>query len=271
MKKQLFLLIVAGFISMNYAFAQLSTRENAETTEKLGARPVKGDMAATFCMPIVKNQNASLYDGNFLQSGDILTFKKYTSDNTAFRAGLRLFQDDQHSNGDIDANSGSLLSSKKLKSSQREYDLVPGIEKHFSKSNIFDVYTGADLFLGLGRNVSVNNLEYKSGDYNDQTAVVNTTVFGLGGVIGVNIFIAHLPISIGLEYGWNAKWTFGGKTKVKEKTQVGNTSSSTTTYTQDSDPFGNPDAEIYSSLSKSQFNMNTNQNVRFVLNIYFRR
>ena len=271
MKKQLFLLLVAGFISMNYAFAQLSTRENAETTEKLGARPVKGDMALTFCVPIVKNQNASLYDGNLLQSGGILTFKKYNSDNTAMRLGLKLYQDSKNSNGDIDANSGSLLSSKKLKSSQREYDIVPGIERHYSKSNIFDVYTGADLFLGLGRNVSINNLDYKSGDYNYSTAVVNTTVVGFGGVVGVNVFIAHLPISIGIEYGWNAKWTFGGKTKVKEKTQFGSSSTSTKTYTQDSDPFGNPDAEIYSSLSKSQFNMNTNQNVRFVLNIYFRR
>ncbi len=271
MKKHLFLMMVVSIVGFNYSFAQLSKRENAETTEKLGARPVKGDMAATFCLPIINGKDASLYNGNNLQSGAILTFKKYKKDDFVIRAGLRLYKDSKKSNGDIDEESGSLLKSKQMKDSKREYILVPGIEKHFSKSNIFDVYTGADLYLGLGRNISINNIDYKSGDKNYLTQTVNTTIFGLGGVVGLNIFVAHLPISLGIEYGWNAKWVFGGKTKVKSETTVGSTSTSTKVYNQDTDPFGGSDMEDYSKLSKSEFHMDTNQNVRLVLNIYFGR
>jgi hypothetical protein len=42
--------------------------------------------------------------------------------------------------------------------------IVPGIEKHFSNSNIFDVYTGADLFLGFGKDKEVSSTTNRDGE-----------------------------------------------------------------------------------------------------------
>ena len=80
-------------------------------------------------------------------------------------------------------------------------------------------------------------------------------------------------MSIGLEYGWNAKWTFGGVTKVKREVSDAVTSTSySVTYKeeQSSNAVGATSAK-YSKLKRREFNANTNQDVRIVLHIYFAR
>ena len=184
-----------------------------------------------------------------LKTGDCLTFKRYIKDDLAIRAGLRLYKSSTSSKGTIADSSFltppiSTLISNDYKSSKREYDIVPGIEKHFSKGNIFDTYVGADLYLGLGRNVNIQDEKYKSNDYTDITSITNTTIVGVGAVVGFNVFVAHLPISLGLEYGITAKWTRGGKNKVTEKDQVGSNSYSATYYTENTNGIGAGEPEL---------------------------
>ena len=139
------------------------------------------------------------------------------------------------SEGSVDSsfvNPFPLINSNEFKNSSRTYVLVPGIEKHFSKNNFFDVYVGADLYMGFGRNVITNNIEQVSGDFNNRKAVTGFTQVGLGGVVGFNVFIAELPISIGLEYGQNLLWTLGNKTKVEQEVRVGGNTNSVEYYTQ---------------------------------------
>lgn len=287
--KKIFLFVASALV-FSSGYAQLTTRENDATVEKLGARPVAGDMALTFGLDLSMDSTATgiakLNVFNRLRTGDILTFKYYTSDNVAIRAGLRLYKNSEKSDGTVadstaiinqtNPSSPNWLQEMEYKSSRREYIIVPGIEKHFSAANIFDVYMGGDLYLGLGKNDSVFNRTFTDGDFRNFRARTNTTVIGLGGVVGFNVFIAHLPISLGLEYGWNAKWIRGGKTKINEEIQVttGNTivTDELEYYIHPNDPMG-PDPNggqyKYSDLNRSRFTMDTNQDVRLVLNIYF--
>lgn len=273
MKKSI-LIIAALAMGASSSFAQLTTRENCATNECLGARPVAGDMALTFAINIAADDTASLPLENNLTSGSVLTFKKYTTDDVAFRIGIRLQKTSYNYKGEADSASQTAanlggdinITDREFKNSDRLYLLVPGIEKHFAASNIFDVYAGGDLHLGFSRSVDINNTSFRNGDENNRTAKRTQTVVGLGGVVGFNVFIAHLPISLGLEYGWNARWKLGGKTHIETDVTSGGTSTSNDYFINGDDP---ADTNGYTDLKRKEFAMDTNQNVRVVLNIYF--
>lgn len=285
MRKTLLFMSLLGFV-FSTTFAQLSTRENDATVEKLSARPEKGDMSLTFAIDLV--QDAALLGSNpgdssdtgipfrnRLFTGDLLTYKYYTSDQLAIRAGLRLYKNSKRSSGTTVDSSFyfpvvPVIAKNKYVRNNREILLAGGVERHFAKSNIFDVYAAADLLLGFGQYKTVMNEDYSNEDYTNITMKDNRFILGGEFLTGFNIFIAHLPLSVGLEYGLYMKWTAGkGKTKVKREDKIGDDKFSTTYYMQSFDPFGVPDPLSYDKLRASEFDMNTNQNVRLTINIYF--
>jgi hypothetical protein len=246
------------------SYSQLSQRESEATTIKLGTRPTTGDMALTFGVDIGQGGVADLPILNQLTSGDILTFRRYLSPSKVMRLGVRLYKDSESIKGDrtniiTDDADGKI----QTKNSSSEYILVPGMEKHFNKSNIFDVYVGSDLYVGYRRDKSVNNEEYANGNYDNFKSTSSGLILGLGGVVGFNIFVAQLPVSLGLEYGLNMKWSFEGKTKVMNESKVGGVSTTQKYYTSDRV------AGTFSKLHQREFGMDTNNNVRILLNIYF--
>lgn len=295
MKKSIALLAMAFGVSS--AFAQLSTRENDDNVIKYGARPKAGDMSfvlGTSFGAIAGNDSTSgmakLFTGNSLRSGDILTYKYYHTDDIAIRFGVRLQNKNVAFKGSaLDSasyynpntvttnttmpNGVSMtnFSEVKAKTVERMWEIVPGVEKHFLSSNIFDAYVGADLYLGFGADKSISNVDYRNGNKTYITRKTPTTNVGLGVVTGFNVFLAHLPVSIGLEYGWNAKWTFGGVTKVNEERVVTGSTAGTYSvkYTEDSSAGSISSNANYSKLSKREFNADSNQDVRLLLNIYF--
>ncbi|MCX6297195.1 MAG: hypothetical protein NTX97_14280 [Bacteroidetes bacterium] len=283
MKKSVLMIALAFGVSS--AFAQLSTRENDETVQKIGARPKAGDMAFVLGTTIGSDSGlvAKLFSGNSLKSGNLLTYKFYKTDDLVIRAGIRLKnQNTTYKGSKLDSTAYFFyspyttgtppfqgISEFKSKSVNRMWEIVPGVEKHFLNSNLFDAYVGADLYLGFGGDKTIANYTYINGDKNWRTAKTNTTDIGLGFISGFNVFIAHLPISVGLEYGWNAKWTFGGVTKVHEEVKAGS-ASYTVDYKEDNSTTGLADgAAKYSKLKKREFNAESNQDVRIVLHIYF--
>ena len=281
-------LMIAMAFGVTSAFAQLSTRENDETVIKYGARPKAGDMAFVLGTSLANDSGmtAKLFSGNALQSGNILTYKFYKTDDIVIRAGIRFMNKNLTVKGSA-ADSSEVyapftspgagvyqnFSDVKDKTVERMYEIVPGIEKHFVAANIFDAYVGADLYLGFGSDKSQKNYTYQTGDKDFTNRKTNTTNVGIGLVSGFNVFLGHLPMSIGLEYGWNAKWTFGGVTKVKrEVTDAASSTSYSVTYKEElaSTAVGSTSAK-YSKLKRREFNANTNQDVRIVLHIYFAR
>jgi hypothetical protein len=273
------ILLLSSVLIAGSSFAQLSSRTNDATIEKIGARPQAGDMALTFGLNLSSllgsnsdSTVAELKVENTLMPGNLLTFRYYKTNDVVYRAGIRLYKDSKKYKGSSDStvqSSAPYVTDREVKNSQREYDIVPGIEKHFSASNIFDVYVGGDLYLGWKRDISIDNTTYKDGAQSDTKRTTSSGIVGLGGVVGFNVFVAHLPISLGLEYGWAAKWVLGGKTKVVTDQNAGGgaTTTSLTYYTTSQDP----NEVAFTSLKQSEFQMETNSNVRIVANIYFGR
>lgn len=280
MKKLLLLFAVIAFIGQD-SVAQLSTRSNNDGDFRIGTRPQAGDAALNFVLPVINlsednGSDAGLFKGNSLAAGDMLTFKYYHTDDIVLRMGLRLFADNSIFNG-TGADSTDLyqptpgdVSEIKSKMTMREYKLALGAERHFTNSNIFDVYGGGEFIIGLGRDRTLSNSTLYNGDVSEMTSSTGTTVFGVAGVVGFNVFVAELPISLGMEYGWSAKWIFGGKTKVKSTDTIG-TSTTEQEYITVDGHFLNDGVtdRQYSSFSAREFNMDNNHSVRINLNIYF--
>ncbi|MEZ4798877.1 MAG: hypothetical protein R2809_03685 [Flavobacteriales bacterium] len=265
--------VVLAFIS---ASAQLSDRTNYDQHIRLGARPVAGDAALQFVIPIVSATDAQgSFAGNLLSTGDLLTFKYYKTDVNVIRAGIRLSTNNWANSGTV-ADSTALtpppaddLAEFVSRSVDRQFNLSIGMEKHFTPKNIFDVYAGGDVLIGLGK---MKTREFMSYDNNDEIETItstNTQNLGFALVTGFNVFIAELPVSLGLEYGLNGMWTFGGRTKVNQTSKIGSTSNDGEWFEQDFDLSGAPDDHQYSKLKRREFNMNTNQMVRLNLHIYF--
>jgi hypothetical protein len=280
MKKLLLLFAVFAFIGQD-SMAQLSTRSNYDSNMRIGTRPQAGDAALNFVLPIINlsednGSDAGLFKGNSLAAGDMLTFKYYHTDDIVLRVGLRLFADNSIFKGtgadssDTNPVGPGEISEIKSKMTMREYKLALGAEKHFTNSNIFDVYGGGEFIIGLGRDRVLSNNTLYNGDLHDMSSSTGTTVFGVAGVVGFNVFVAELPVSLGIEYGWSAKWIFGGKTKVKSTDTIGGTTTEQEFTTVDGHVLndGITDRQ-YSSFSGREFNMDNNHSVRINLNIYF--
>ena len=265
MRKIVLTLTAVVFVATS-AFSQLSQRENDESTFKIGTRPASGDMALTFGMDITGGGGiADLPILNQLASGDLLTFRYYMSKDLAIRAGIKLYKDAEALKGDeVNIATNDFVASYEYKTVSREYIIAPGIEKHFSSSNIFDVYAGGDLYIGLGKELNVQNEEYANGDYDNNESKSTNMILGAGGVVGFNIFIAQLPISLGFEYGLNMKWSNEGKTKVTVDQSIAGVTASQEYYTATQLP-----GTTFSKVRQKEFGMDTNNNVRIILNIYF--
>ncbi|HYW95279.1 MAG TPA: hypothetical protein VE870_06820 [Bacteroidales bacterium] len=265
MKKSAFVTMAALLLS-SITFAQLSERQNDATSIKFGTRPTAGDLALTFALPVSGTGIADLSLENTLASGDFITMKYYFRNDLALRGAIKLSNNTQKANGDlIDLATNTDNGSREIKDSRKEYLIAPGIEKHFGTKSLFDMYTGADLLVGFGRNVFVNNQTDPTGDYFNSKQTSTHMVVGLGTVIGVSVFIAQLPVSVGIEYGINFKYSNQGKTHYEVESQTGGVSNTSDYYTSTMLP-GN-----YSSVKNSTFGIVNNEDVRIVLNIYFNK
>ncbi len=279
--KKILLFTALVALTVSQSFGQLSTRENYDVNLRLGTRPQAGDAALQFVLPIGGDGSAHLFRGNSLLANDFLTYKYYHTDDVVIRGGLRWSVESGKFSGDAaDSSATNPIPQANLKTLDqkfvnRDFSIAAGLEKHFTNSNIFDVYAGAEVLIGLGKDKTRENYDFFNGNQNYTTTTTNTRVLGFGLITGFNVFIAELPLSVGLEYGLTGKWLFGGKTKVEFEQRAGSASASGEYYMQTEDAFGNPDnnslggARQYSDLSRRTFNMNTNHNVRLSINIYF--
>ncbi|WP_045459935.1 hypothetical protein [Sporocytophaga myxococcoides] len=259
----IFLLVLMASAS----FAQLSERLNDTSVYSIGTRPLKGTKVITFGF----NMNQSVFDNyNNLKQGGLISGKYFIEDDLAVRGALKIVKDATSSKGEVDHKTNVLgVERSEAKSSTREYVLVPGLEKHFSRKNIFDVYAGGDLYLGFKRDVIKEETDYNNGDFDHRSAKTPSSLVGLGGVVGFNVFILDLPISIGMEYGLQGLWTLGGKTHVESSTSVGGVENTQDYYTQNFNGVGNADTYQYSKLKKRATTWDTNSNLRLIVNIYF--
>ncbi len=264
--KKLMTAVFTALLLSSATFAQLSERLNDAATLKFGTRPMAGNLALTFALPVSGSGIADLSLENALASGDFITMKYYLRNNLAFRGAIKLSTDSRRAKGDLVIPvSNTANGSREYKNSSKEYLLAPGIEKHFGAISLFDMYAGADLLLGFGQNLYIDNQEDATGDYSNFKSTSTHMVAGLGTVIGVSIFVAQLPVSIGVEYGINFKYSNEGKTHYVNESSTGGVVSSSDYYSS------NIIGGQYSTLKNSTFGIANNEDVRIVLNFYFNK
>lgn len=178
--KKLFLLLALclGASSVN---AQISTGETSAKVIRTGNRAKAGNfgiyVGAT--SDIFKN----IGDGDMEFSAlPLINLKYMGTDQVEYRLGLEWWKKTE-SNEDEDNETSD---------SESSFMFYPGVAYHFSPRNLLDVYVGGELPVGFG------SVGYEYGD-NDESASVFKV--GLGAFIGLQAYIANLPLAIGLEYG----------------------------------------------------------------------
>ena len=136
--------------------------------------------------------------GNRAQAGDAGLYLGATTD--MFR---------NIADGDIDFKAIPLINLKKADNktyesskSESEFNFYPGVAYHFNNKNLLDVYVGGELPFGFGR------LGYDNGNDNSNSA--SMFQIGLGAFIGLQAYIADLPIVVGLEYGVSCNYQHVG-------------------------------------------------------------
>lgn len=224
MKKILFIALMAGFAMT--AAAQISEGEPSAKTYTTGNRPLKGTFGLYFGV------ESELFDktpNNGFKPIPIVNLKYMLSDNLELRLGMKFWKNRESLKfgNDKDEDNGIAVDeSYKAKAVVADNQFRPGIAYHFTKSNLLDVYAGAEGIIGWRRNVlktwsEVDGNEFSSTTTNVLPNAENTTKgvqFGVGAFIGLQAFIARLPLAIGFEYGISTKWDGGMKNRTYVKT-----------------------------------------------------
>jgi hypothetical protein len=206
--KSLLLFLAVIFSSM--CFAQLSTRENTVGVFKSGSRPVAGDFGLFVGPSLQEIEDMSNSDQFTWRGIPLVNIKYYYTDNIECRLGLQFSGKSQTMDGELN-NSKSADYVENESSSYNRISI--GAAYHFSPKNLLDVYSGAYLPLGW-------DSYHRESTYGNDGLVVSkvSPVIGLGAYIGLQAFVADLPISLGLEYGFSGICHTGKKYKNVETT-----------------------------------------------------
>lgn len=208
------------------AVAQMTTGKPSSKVIRTGNRPEAGDFG------IYLGMTSEMFNGIIdkelqMQALPLINFKYMVSDQFEARIGLELYKTSSSLKGtytqDVDEQSFSLPAATKNSSSNAMF--YPGVAWHFSSKNILDVYVGAELPIGWDSSTSLDEsgtVEIgETGDYISTISSHSTTkrsfVIGLGAFVGIQAFIADLPLAIGAEFGISSKFDTGVKYKHVEE------------------------------------------------------
>ncbi|MCZ4693521.1 hypothetical protein [Ancylomarina euxinus] len=198
MYKNILVIVALTLMGYSTSFAQLSTRENSENKYSLGTRPQKGNLGI-YLGTGFKQTKKWIDEDISVEQLPLINFKYYLKDQFVLRLGVKYFKNQEDINGDVEIGDIAQMIGNKNES---EFFLTPGFEKHFSNSNLVDVYIGAEL--PFGRNT--NSIEFAerystNGDFRKQEQTKSSFVYGFNFFTGVQFFIADLPLALGLEWG----------------------------------------------------------------------
>jgi hypothetical protein len=237
-------------------FAQISEGATNSTVIRTGNRPGAG----TFGIYVGPSLNdiLNLVDKNISWRGfPIVNFKYYRSSQLEFRLGMQFYSISTKTKGTVFAPAGP-TPTYDTKSKESYNRITPGVAYHFSSKNIVDVYLGASIILGY----DIDIINWASSSEITLINKVKRTSFVMGGeaFIGLQCFVADLPLAIGLEYGISGLGEFGQKYKHEVGTIDGVTQ---TFYTTD----GDENTGVYSKLKSSKGNVGND--VRLTISYYF--
>ena len=228
MKKILFSALMACFALT--ASAQIS--EGAPSAKKYatGNRPTKG----TFGLYVGAESDLfdRVTDRFAFNPLPIVNLKYMVSDNFELRLGMKFWKQRESLHFGNDKGDVNAIDEKyNAKAVVADNQFRPGFAYHFTKSNLLDVYAGIEGIVGWTRNgvytnSTANDIEVAA------TTRTSTVQFGASAFIGLQAFIARLPLAIGLEYGVGTMWDGALRQKNYAKAVNGGNTVETTTYAQ---------------------------------------
>lgn len=213
MKKTL--LIIAICLAFSGVMqAQLSEGETFKSTIVTGNRPQQGDWGLYFGPSFAEMRDLveTMTSDNEAYGMPLINLKYYATDNLELRAGIQYNGNTTKLNGKqdeeiwIDENETIMTYPVTNNYYNRRFRVSPGIAYHFSPKNILDVYVGASLPIGVDAQENVyetkhfNEVEEAAVDFINNSAY-NSFVVGASCFIGLQAFVADLPLAIGFEYG----------------------------------------------------------------------
>ena len=215
MKTKLLLAFLIAVGSTLAANAQITTGEPTSKVIRTGNRAEGGDFGLYIGTTSSMFRNV-FNDDVTMTPLPLINFKFMTSDNFELRIGLEAYSLKETLEGDINA-----ITSEIQKYGQNTVLLYPGFAYHFSRLNILDVYVGAELPLGWDA-----SKVYAAAEKYENVTTKNSFVLGLGAFIGLQAYIADLPLALGVEYGISSRLDAG----LKYKNEVTSQNKTTVSY-----------------------------------------
>lgn len=215
------LLIIGG---TSVANAQLTTAEPTARVVRSGNRAQQGNFG--IYLGATSNMLGKIGNKNLTSIAPLplINFKYMSSNNFEWRIGLEAYHYSEHIDGKVE-DVGLILEEY----GESQVMLTPGFAHHFSRLNLLDVYIGMEFPIGWIANKTLSK--------NPPTLLVQNSksafVIGAGAFIGVQAFIADLPLALGLEYGISARLDGG----LKYKSLVNNAGTVTIEYHRDPSAF----------------------------------
>jgi hypothetical protein len=257
--KKVFLILMSVALCHS-AIGQISTGNSTSTSVRTGNRAQKGNFGLYVSGAVeLPMSDFSKVNIRFLP---LVNLKYMLSDKTEFRIGVSIGRYSEKAKGEVEGFTQTEVIKSNDKEVEANFSLYPGIAYHFSNSNILDVYVGAELPLGYDR---MNNTTEFGEAYN----IAKRTSFniGVGGFVGLQAYIANLPLALGLEYGIYSRFDFGLKFKNQYKANAD--SDELITYTTDPDKISVGMGVDYKSLNASRINIGSQ--VRLTLTYFFNK
>ena len=222
MKKHL--MIIACLLACICASAQISTGEpNSSVIPRTGNRPQAGNWGMYIGGSVSQIMDLVDYIGSEGIEGaygiPVINLKYYYSDNWEFRMGFQFSARTNNTKEVIPTfeSDGELDEENVIKNYEgSNYTrFLPGAAYHFSSSNLLDVYLGAQM--PIGWNSQTTKVTFDEDNISSQHQ--GSFVIGAGIFMGLQFFIADLPIAIGIEGGYSGHIVAEGVPSYKVKNE----------------------------------------------------
>jgi hypothetical protein len=265
MKKLQYAVLFTLALCSTNAFSQLSDRVNSPSTFKVGTRPVMGNYGLYF--GLAYNELEYWFDHDLTYNGlPIVSLKYYRTDNNVWRIGFQTSTKNKVTKGTVDYTvNGGTLAEKKLVDNTSRLTIYPGYEHHFTSSNIMDVYMGTVIPIGWDRAKYIDEETESNKNYNKASRTRTSLTYGLEAFIGVQAFVADLPLALGIDFGVAAMGHLFDKYKYETSSKFGALSTSQTYYTVDDTGAG----VKYETLSSRDYQLQGN--IRLTLTYFFKK
>lgn len=174
------------------ANAQITTGESTSKVVRTGNRAQAGNFGIYFGG--TTDMFKSIFSGEDVNFSalPLINLKYMGTDKLEYRLGLEWWNKTTSTSVTFDGEKEGSTTTVDTSNGESSFMFYPGIAYHFNNKNLLDVYVGGELPFGFAG---------YSFDNDDTDGSTSNFRIGLGAFIGLQAYIANLPIALGLEYG----------------------------------------------------------------------